>query len=91
MTQSALVMYTPDICGNCILCSLKKDEYVCSWAFIESNGRIINRLVKLGQQRPSWCPLKTIPERKIDYTFECDELENAYMNGWNACIDKILG
>lgn len=60
----------------------------------------------LGDERPSECPLKPMPNYiPTPYLFRqmqiADGLQNAdgsvptysedYMNGWNDCIDEILG
>lgn len=52
--------------------------------------------------RPTWCPLKPMPEKN----FDCEPIlavgdtyedgyrhgeEHGYISGWNACIDEILG
>ena len=46
--------------------------------------------------RPDWCPLREFPE-KVE-TFKCEELcdvddwyDSGYHNGYNACIDELLG
>ena len=36
--------------------------------------------------RPSWCPLKELPE-KMKY---CNGTYNGEVKGWNNCIDEIL-
>ena len=45
--------------------------------------------------KPSYCPLKQIPEKieniegfnDIDLQWQAD----SYCDGWNACVDEILG
>ena len=39
-------------------------------------------------QKPDWCPLKPIPERKPQ---DNPNGRNMYRAGWNDCLDKILG
>ena len=46
--------------------------------------------------RPSWCPLKPLPQKKeIDKTLEFGGYENciqeALARGYNACLDEITG
>jgi len=37
-------------------------------------------------QKPSWCPIKPMPERKIEW----DEDEPSYYAmGWNECLEEI--
>lgn len=35
-----------------------------------------------------WCPLKALPEKKVPYG---SDIFNDYINGWNDCVDEILG
>ena len=43
----------------------------------------------------SWCPLKPMPEKSCYSPFQSDvgivKLNNAFIDGYNACIDEILG
>ena len=46
--------------------------------------------------RPDWCPLNPVPEKAE--VSDCDELcdtddwyDSGYADGYNACIDEILG
>lgn len=42
------------------------------------------------QYRPAWCPLQTIPNEEEGS--DCfDEFEDGYAQGWNSCIEEILG
>ena len=45
------------------------------------------------KSKPDWCPLKPMPEKKEIYGNNSYDLsyENAYTDGYNACIDEILG
>lgn len=48
-------------------------------------------------KRPSWCPLKPLPEKKElanylpfeDYSQQIRLMD--FVNGWNACIEEITG
>ena len=40
--------------------------------------------------RPSWCPLKPLPNKRVPDGSETDQIYGCYV-GWNACIDEILG
>lgn len=47
-------------------------------------GEIINN------KRPSWCPLKFFPEKKINYE-KCDCSQgDGFADGWNACLEEIM-
>lgn len=40
--------------------------------------------------KPSWCPLKPLPN-KIELGYPCEKYDEGYSDGWNDCIDDILG
>jgi len=58
-----------------------------------SNCKDCNKLVRKGclkgdyrkEQRPKVCPLKPLPQKIEGY------IDYEYGDGWNACIDEILG
>jgi hypothetical protein len=41
--------------------------------------------------RPSWCPLKKMPEQiKGKYTLTgIETIDRGYVNGWNDCLEEI--
>ena len=74
-----------DIPENCFKCKLQ------DWA----NCRIVKGC-HTGDTRPDWCPLKPMPDKAE--VSDCDELcdtddwyDSGYADGYNACIDEILG
>lgn len=62
------------------------------------------RDIDLIEDRPDWCPLRELPEKKESDSFLIEAVKNdcfdgtdsdtAYFNGkdagWNACLDEIL-
>ena len=60
--------------------------------YYEDKGRCQNtwESVEDDLARPSWCPLKPLPD-KIDQGYPCDTYDEGYGDGWDACIDEILG
>ena len=40
--------------------------------------------------RPDWCPLKPMPVKKEKHNAMPFEIKH-YIDGYNACIDEILG
>ena len=40
--------------------------------------------------RPSWCPLKPMPDRK-EQGYPTDDYTIGKADGWNACLYEILG
>ena len=91
--KAILVMEMPDNCAECP-CS---DECVDMCRQMES---VITEEVNGECDKPSWCPLVPMPERKSetekttygfgDYDFPLLR-ENHENIGWNACLDAIEG
>ena len=71
------ILVLDDMPENCFKCKLQ------DWA----NCRIV-KCCHTGDTRPDWCPLKPMPE-KANHPDWCDG--GRYDNGYNACIDEILG
>lgn len=45
-------------------------------------------------KRPDWCPLREIPEKRKERKiseYEFGKIGYAFANGWNACLEAILG
>lgn len=66
--------------------------------YYEDKGRCQNtwESVEDDLARPSWCPLKPIPQKKIldeELLFMSGNfrLIQARFTGWNDCIDTLLG
>lgn len=75
MSKAVLVMNMPQ---NCFKCKLQ-DFATC---------RIANKC-HVGDKRPDWCPLRELPEKKLADT-DLLTMESGIVEGWNACLDKIL-
>jgi len=79
MGKAVLVMDMPK---NCFACDLESYGE-CKAMF----GEVIENKL----EKPSWCPLKPMPEKKPTIGKE-SENDKVCMNfGWNACIDAICG
>ena len=46
-----------------------------------------NELIK---EKPDWCPIKLTPDKKDIKTAE-NMTSLGWIEGWNACIDEIIG
>lgn len=76
----------PIKCEDCPLHYRKRQEiYRCE---------MTNKNVRLNS-KPSWCPLKPMPNKQatnlaigIDLV---DGFKDGWNYGWNACIDEIIG
>lgn len=105
MNKALLVTDVPESCWGCD-CSYIKwagvDEYLedniafccptvsdvkkyCLALLLDANRENKNRKYK-----PDWCPLKTIPE-KYNRVEQLDVFSECFADGYNACIDKIIG
>lgn len=73
MSKAILVMDMPKSCFNCKL---------QDWA----NCRIVKGC-HVGDSRPTWCPLKEVPQKKKDTLMTNYK---RYVQGWNDCMDRIL-
>ena len=42
--------------------------------------------------RPQWCPLKLLSKREPEhFTSNGEEVHDVYFQGWNDCLDEIMG
>lgn len=76
MGKAILVMDMPK---NCFHCKLQ------DWV----NCRVIKGC-HTGDTRPDWCPLREVPEKQVHNAID-NEFQRGAKNGWNACVNKILG
>lgn len=86
MSKAILVMDMPDSCIECPCRTRNREEVNICNCLYENNKLAVYNLM---HERPDWCPLKPVPEKQIYYTF--NDYDNASMDGWNECIDVILG
>ena len=68
-----------DMPTNCNKCEVKCDGYTAK------------QYAEKGITRPNWCPLRPLPDEKEDLFYPCNEYVRAVNEGWNACLDEILG
>ena len=83
MAKAVLVMDMPKDCYGCQL------GVIADWTnelFCAGKDKAVNNCIP--NKKPDGCPLKLMPEKMAveDRWFNKD-----YAEGWNACIDKILG
>lgn len=95
MAKAVLVMDMPENCENCA-CKYPsyKDDALYDCAI---TGKTIPINGGRYGEKPDWCPLRELPERKLESerwgcegsargTWQVPLLEN---RGWNACLDEI--
>ena len=81
MSKSILVIDTPEYCSECPVCYE-------DWQNREYCGITSERIWY--DNIPEWCPLKEAPKKMEGY----DSIKRQwgeYEDGWNHCIDCILG
>lgn len=82
--KSILIVDTPNGCYECPLAVETSGNYN---ACCITGSRIIS------YDKFTWCPLKPLPEKRDErgtWTM-CGYIDDAYSNGWNDCLDEILG
>jgi hypothetical protein len=84
--KAILVMDMPSSCDMCRLASLvDKGEVMCAIDRMETR-----KYEDACKDKPNWCPLKSVPEKKDENKiYTMTQLYRA--QGYNACIDEILG
>ena len=91
--KSILITDTPRNCQECICSGIHQDfdglRDMCRFTCLELTGE------NMVQNRPEWCPLKPMPEKRV-LPHEMVDLTNYgeepwFTDGWNACLDEIMG
>lgn len=82
MSKAVLVMNMPESCFGCnfMYCDEESDTETCQAMETE-------RDIDLIEDRPDWCPLRELPEKKELYL----SINKWYCVGFNDCLDDILG
>ena len=79
--KSLLIIDTPRNCQECLCSDVHQDfdglRHMCRFTCLELTGE------NMVHTRPNWCPLKPMPCKSV--------WNNDYSDGYNACIDEILG
>lgn len=92
MSKSILVIDTPEGCESCLYCRGQYSYHCKLMQFLDKEGfgfcYVTHQVFRGG--KPDWCPLRDLPEKEDCKNYLDDDAE-AYCNGWNSCIDKILG
>lgn len=86
MSKSILIIDTPDSCMGCnfLYCDMEENLETCQ-AKDESKKVNLNEY-----EKPDWCPLKNLPEKKEIKELNGRPLLKAQFVGWNQCIDEIV-
>ena len=84
MAKAILIMDMPEDCNDCYAMYVSLSERFC---------RATEENLSAKAERPDWCPLRELPEKKEELPIEKYEfrsLGKAFASGWNACLDEIL-
>ena len=87
MSKSVLVIDMPESCTECkIGHDMSGYMEVCIICQIANKVTLNDE----AESRPDWCPLKPLPEKS---TIENDmtDYQCGLVDGWNSCIDEIIG
>lgn len=79
MAKAILIMDMPDYCNDCYAVHMSQNGKFC---------RAAKKHLQPKAERPDWCPLRELPEKKELYLSINNQ--KGYCDGWNACLDKIL-
>ena len=82
MSKAILVIDMPDGCRECPLCG---EDHMTYRDYCRITDQYIWTLDK-----PDWCPLKLMP-KKMEGNDSIYYQWGDYEDGWNHCIDSILG
>ena len=82
MNKAILIIDMPESCDKCPLLLRHEEERCCI-----PEGR--NSFTT----KPSWCPLKPLPEKYEIDRYKCNDqfYQFKFERGYNQCIDKIVG
>lgn len=85
MKNGIVILNIPRKCNECRFCTLGFNKCMLKI----DDGYIKSIDVPL-DEKPDWCPIKEMPQRIDPNSLE---LNKKYFRaeGWNACINKILG
>ncbi len=82
MSKAVLVMDMPD---SCLICPFCNEDVAC----LAMDNSSID--VDVVQEKPDWCPIRQMPEKKQEEVPVAYTHFGAYNDGCNACIDAIIG
>ena len=88
MSKSIIVIDTPNTCGECLFNQIYNPSFCSDLTVCTA---VKNRLFIWQDDKPKWCPLRPLPNRKEDLHYPCNEYLQAVNEGWNVCLDEITG
>lgn len=94
MSKAVLVMDMPESCSKCMFLYEFGGIKNCNLMNVMYGGASRLSQNNFTKCRHDQCPLRPMPEKKeILHTnqYQFGVLGRGFSEGWNACIDKILG
>ena len=82
MAKAMLIIDMPKSCDKCPVHSINTFGDICCRG---KDGRICLK------EKPTWCPLREVPQKKEDNSVIYLERYEGYLEGWNDCVNEILG
>ena len=76
--KSILVIDTPNDCYECPCYYEERNKCEATFKNVEDDDI----------EKPSWCPLKNLPETK-DIGYPNEDYDVGYADGWDACLKEI--
>lgn len=102
MSKAILVMDMPKLCLECPFMYMSEDIPLGNFTYqslfrckgepeglCEDDGDTVYLNDIMMKSKPTWCPLKEVPQKKELYLSINNK--RGYCEGYNACIDEILG
>lgn len=90
--KAILVIDMPSDCNHCQFADFSNGQWECN----QHKGGRIGESMKICST-PSWCPLKPMPDIKTKEAIKLANMINPkatfqeFADGWNACLDSIIG
>lgn len=97
MDKSVLVIDTPQNCSECWLHREEYSDFEKIWEDICHNAEHETHVLSKTnyKRKPSWCPLKPLPEKKThsEAEFWGNSMQGDIreIEGWNKCLKAITG
>lgn len=90
MSKSVLVIDTPKTCMRCPFGLIVGDYFFCAITIDKDGATNQIRGDLYGVKKQDWCPLMDLPE-KDNFDDPYDEYYTGYRDGWNRCLEEIVG
>ena len=90
MDKAILIIDMPSCCRECPVCASYQES---AFSIREYWCPPMNNRDAEPESKPKWCPLKPLPDKMYEsgtWTMS-GYIADEFPNGWNACIEEILG